>query len=173
MQGAEPQTDQEVKFSNRVYLEQGFPERKRDALLAKGYKRLKISPYGDSGASYYWVKIRYNESKEHAFFCYLIEAELMKYTKKIEMNVNYGPDVVFEHNGKKYCFDVETGKNLHKHPEALENKFRRYKDTYAISYILITDKSLKYKYSKYGVVVTRGKLREILSQLFLNAPSPS
>ena len=151
-------------------MENALPAKKQEALFAKGYRRLKISPFGDSGSSFYWVMTRYNESKEHAFFCYLIEAELKNYVKKVEMNVNYGPDIVFEHKGKKYCFDVETGKNIHKHPEALENKFERYKREHEISYILVTDKSLKYTYAKYGTVVTRGKLREILSKLFLNAP---
>jgi hypothetical protein len=167
---AKPDFLKELK--DKFYLEKTLPMKQQEALFAKGYKRLKISPFGDSGASYYWVMTRYNESKEHAFFCYLIEAELKKYEKKVEMNVNNDPDIVFGHNGKKYCFDVETGKNWYKHPEALENKFLRYKKEHEISYILITDKSLKYKYAKYGTVVTRGKLREILSKLILNAPGP-
>lgn len=158
------------ELDGKFYMEKKLPAQQRELLFAKGYKRLKISPYGNSGATFYWVSTRYNESKEHAFFCYLIEAELKKYIKKVDMNVNNGPDIVFEHKGKRYCFDVETGKNRLKHPEALESKFRRYKKQHEVSYILITNKSLKYKYSKYGVVVTRGKLREILSQLFLNAP---
>jgi len=157
-------------LDGKFYKENSLPAKKQEALFAKGYRRLKISPFGDSGAAFYWVRTRYNESKEHAFFCYLIEAELQKYTKKIEMNVNYGPDIVFEHKGKKYCFDVETGKNIHKHPEALESKFLRYKKEHEISFILVTDKSLKYTYAKYGTVVTRGKLRETLSKLFLNTP---
>ena len=121
------QTSGQTGFAQRterqILLGEKYSLKQQEALFAKGYKRLKISPYGDSGASYYWVMARYNESKEHAFFCYLIEAELKKYGKRVEMNVNNGPDIVFEHNRKKYCFDVETGKNYHRHPEALENKF--------------------------------------------------
>ena len=165
---AKPDLLKELK--GKFYLEKTLPAKQQEALFAKGYNRLKISPYGDSGASYYWVMARYNESKEHAFFCYLIEAELKKYGKKVEMNVNNGPDIVFEHERKKYCFDVETGKNYHRHPEALENKFMRYKKEHEISFILVTKKSMKYKYAKYGTVVTRGKLREILAKLFLNSP---
>ena len=165
---AKPNLLEELK--GKFYLEKTLPAKQQEALFAKGYNRLKISPYGDSGASYYWVMARYNESKEHAFFCYLIEAELKKYGKRVEMNVNNGPDIVFEHDRKKYCFDVETGKNYHRHPEALENKFMRYKKEHEISFILVTKKTMKYKYAKYGTVVTRGKLREILAKLFLDSP---
>src|SRR5271157_5115298 len=96
---AKPDLLKELK--DKFYLEKTLPMKQQETLFAKGYKRLKISPFGDSGASYYWVMTRYNESKEHAFFCYLIEAELKKYGKKVEMNVNNGPDIVFGHNGKK------------------------------------------------------------------------
>ncbi len=159
-----------TELKGKFYLEKGLSAKQQEALFAKGYKRLKVSPFGDTGAAYYWVRTRYNESKEHAFFCYLIETELKRHNKKVEMNVTYGPDIVFKHKDKEYCFDVETGKNLRKHPETVENKFMRYKKQYSTSFILITDKSLKYKYSRYGTVVTRSKLREILRQLLLNSP---
>lgn len=158
--------EQTKRLKDKFYLEKGLPIEKRDKLLARGYKRLKISPFGDSGAAYYWVKTRYNESKEHAFFCYLIEAELKKHgIKKVEMNISSGPDVVFERNGKSYCFDVETGKNMKKHSEMLEYKFAKYKREYDESYIFVIKKSLKYKYSKHGKVVTRSTLRKIISKI--------
>ncbi len=155
-----------IKFSSRVYLEQGFPERKRDALLARGYKRLKISPFGDTGAAYYWIKTRYNEGKEHAFFCYLIESELKKHVKKIRLNVNNGPDLVFEYKKKMYCFDVETGKKLQRSPVSVDWKYSKYQKEYDQIFILVTRKSLKYKYTKYGAVITRGKLKDTIAAIF-------
>ena len=112
------------------------------------------------------MKCRYNEGKEHAFFCYLIEAELKKYIKKIELNVTYGPDLVFEYNGKKYCFDVETGKKLERSRMAVEWKYSKFEKEYDEIYILVTRKALRYKYSRYGTVITRGKLNSVISTIF-------
>ena len=147
------------------YLEKVLKNEEREKLLAEGYKRLKISPFGDSGAAYYWIKTRYNESKEHAFFCYLIKTELEKQGIEAELKVNNGPDVVFEYRGKNFCFDVETGENLKKHPGFVGKKFSRYKKEYDGNYILVTNKKLKYKYSKHGKVVTRSMLRKTISEI--------
>lgn len=149
------------------YLEKDLGSKDLDALLNKRFKRLKISPYGDSGAAYYWVRTRYNEGKEHAFFCYLIESELKKYIKEIKLNVNYGPDLEFEYKKKKYCFDVETGKKLERSKVSVDWKYSKYKREYDKIFILVTRKSLKYKYSRYGTVLTRGKLKETISNIFV------
>lgn len=172
IQKAEEETEEveepekEFTFSKNFYLERKLNHKEKEALFAQEYKRLKISPYGDSGASYYWVKTRYNESKEHAFFCYLIEKELRKYTKRIELFVNSGPDVIARHTGKVYAFDVETGKNLIRKPEATKDKFERYAEEYYHSYIFVTNKSLKHKYRKMGTVITRSTFRKIISEIF-------
>lgn len=155
-----------IHHYNRLYLEKELSQKEKDRLLARGYSRLKISPFGDSGAAYYWVRRRYNESKEHAFFCYILEMELKKYVQKVKLNVNNGPDAVVEYEGKKYCFDVETGKSLSRHQKFLKKKFDYYKKEFAQSYILVTKKSLKFKYMKYGTVITRGKLKKTIAKIF-------
>ena len=152
-------------LEGNLYLEKDLPKAKQELLLGKGYKRLKISPFGTSGAAYYWVKTRYNESKEHGFFCYLIEAELKRYIKKVTLNVNSGPDVVFQHKSKSYCFDVETGENKTRNPAYLKRKFTHYQKQYAQSFILVTNKKLKYSYNKYGTVVTRSTFREAIANI--------
>lgn len=162
----EPIQPKESIENENLILERGLSAQRREELFAKGFKRLKTSPFGKSGAGYYWVNPRYNESKEHAFFCFLIEVELKKYNIKPETNTTYGPDIEFEHKGKRYCFDVETGKNLTRHPDELEAKFSRYKVGYAISFIFITDRKFKYKYSKFGTVVTRSTVKETIAKLF-------
>ena len=155
-----------VVVENKLYAEKTLPWARREFLFAKGYKRLKISPYGASGAAYYWVQPRYNESKEHAFFCYLIQAEVQRYTKKLELHVTGGPDVVFSHAGKEYCFDVETGSNAVRNPVMLKRKFARYREKYARSFVLVTSKKLKYRYAKYGEVVTRSTLKKTIHSVF-------
>jgi hypothetical protein len=157
---------EEFTFKKNFYLERKIKHGQKEALFAQGYKRLKISPYGDSGAAYYWVKTRYNESKEHAFFCYLIEKELRKHTKEVDLFINNGPDVVIRHHGNAFAFDVETGKNLNRKPEDTRIKFERYRDGYFRSYIFVTNKALKRKYKKMGIVVTRSTLKNVIKAIF-------
>lgn len=149
-----------------LYLEKNVNAKDMDILLNNKFKRIKISPFGDTGAAYYWVKTRYNEGKEHAFFCYLIESELKKHIRSVRMNVNNGPDVEFEYKKKKYCFDVETGKKLERSKVSVDWKYSKYQKEYDQIFILVTRKSLKYKYARYGVVLTRGKLKEVISTIF-------
>jgi len=156
----------EYDLSANLHLNSKLNEEQRGKLFAQRYDLVKISPFGTSGAAYYWVNTRYNESKEHAFFCYLLEAELKKYVGKVEVNVRRGPDLVVEHKGKRYCFDVETGKSLTRQPEWLKKKFAYYQKEYDKSFILVTKRTMKYKYTKYGIVITRGKIRETLRNLF-------
>jgi hypothetical protein len=161
----EPQREQLI-FNKNFYLERKLNHGQKEALFAQGYKRLKISSYGDSGAAYYWVKTRYNESKEHAFFCYLIEKELRKHTKEVDLFINNGPDVIIRHHGNAFAFDVETGKNLNRKPEDTRIKFERYRDGYFRSYIFVTNKALKRKYKKMGIVVTRSTLKNVIKAIF-------
>ena len=158
--------EKEYELSGNLHLSSSLTNRQRNELYTLGYNVIKISPFGTSGAAIYWVKTRHNESKEHAFFCYILEAELRKYTDDIRMNATSGPDLVANWKGKQFCFDVETGKSLSRQPDWLESKFAFYQREYDRSFILITKRTLKYKYSHYGDVITRGKIKETLRQLF-------
>jgi len=158
--------EKEYELSGNLHLSSSLTNRQRNELYTLGYNVIKISPFGTSGAAIYWVKTRHNESKEHAFFCYILEAELRKYTDDIRMNATSGPDLVVNWKGKQFCFDVETGKSLSRQPDWLESKFAFYQREYDRSFILITKRTLKYKYSHYGDVITRGKIKETLRQLF-------
>ena len=158
--------EKEYELSGNLHLSSSLTNRQRNELYTLGYNVIKISPFGTSGAAIYWVKTRHNESKEHAFFCYILEAELRKYTDDIRMNATSGPDLVANWKGKQFCFDVETGKSLSRQPDWLESKFAYYQREYDRSFILVTKRTLKYKYSRYGDVITRGKIKETLRQLF-------
>ena len=152
--------------SEDFYVDADLTHRMREKLAAKHYKRLKTSPFGDSGAAFYWVQTRYNESKEHAFFCYLIEGLVKEMADRVRLHVNSGPDVEFEHGGRNYCFDVETGKNIARGKGKLERKFLRYKEDFFKSFVFVTNKRLKYRYAKYAQVVTRATLKETLDAIF-------
>jgi len=149
-----------------LFLEKGLSKKQRDELMSRDFKRLKISPFGDTGAAFYWVKTHWHESKEHAFFCNIIEAELKKYTKDVQVNIFDSPDVQFGFRHHGYCFEIETGEILKRDVEYLARKFRQLEKDFAKVYILVTNKKLKYKYTKYGEVVTRGTLRKTIRQFF-------
>lgn len=154
------------RLTRKFYEEKQLSHKQKERLFARGFKRLKISPFGDSGAAYYWITTRHNESKEHAFFCYLIEQELKKHSSNVVTHTTQGPDVKVEHNGKQYCFDVETGKSLSRQPKFLEHKFSNYERDYDESFILVTNKKLKYAYKKYGKVITRATLKKTIARIF-------
>ncbi len=162
----EEEEKKEFDLSGNLFLSSSLTERQKGKLYTLGYNVIKTSPFGTSGAAHYWVKTRHNESKEHAFFCYILETELRKYTDDIRMNATSGPDLVANWKGKQFCFDVETGKSLSRQPDWLESKFAFYQREYDRSFILVTKRGLKYKYSHYGDVITRGKIKETLRQLF-------
>ncbi|MBU1197645.1 IS630 family transposase [Candidatus Micrarchaeota archaeon] len=155
--------------------EKGLSKRQKDHLLSEEYSRIKVSPFGDSGAAFYWVKPRWPESKEHAFFCYLIEGLAKKHdAEDITLNVNDGPDIVFEHDKSTYAIEVETGGNLRRNEKYLQKKFYLNERHYDHSFVFVTSKKLKYKYGKYAHVITRGTLKKTLKQIFnKNKQTPS
>jgi len=151
-------------LTRNVYPEVLVKPGQTGVLLAEGYQRIKISPDGRSGAEYYWVKPRFNEGLEHAFFCYTVEDEVKNFTKEVQLHTSDGPDVVFTINDKRFAIDVETGSNEKRNPIMLRKRFNNYREWYHQFFILVTRKKLKYRYAKYGPVVTRATFRETIKK---------
>ena len=80
-----------ARLSSDLYLESKLSLKDKDRLFAAGFRRLKVSPFGEGGAAYYLVNKRWNESAEHAFFCYLIESELSVEIRTLRKN---GPEEI-------------------------------------------------------------------------------
>lgn len=153
-------------FQKDFYKESKLTRQEKEGLYSAGFKRLKISPDGRSGAAYYWVHKRYNESKEHAFFCYLIAAELKKKRiRNVRLNVSDGPDIVFTFKRKKYCFEVETGSNLVRDAVYVFKKFAFNKQDFHKCFVFVTKKKFKYRYSKMADLVTRATLKKTIADL--------
>ena len=100
----------------------------------------------------------------------MVEAEVRKYASEVALHVSDGPDVVFRYQEKEYAIDVETGSNEARNPLMLKQKFKRYEERYYRSFILVTNKKLKYRYSKYGTVLTRSTFRSVLHDALLSNP---
>ncbi len=150
----------------KLYLESELTVEERETLFAHDYRRLKISPNGKSGSSFYWVLKRWNESKEHAFFCYLIQNKLQKRGRDVVLHETDGPDVEFVWKWRKYCIEVETGSNLERNPDYVARKFEEKNDEFDECFVFVTKKKLKYPYSKYAKVVTRATLDQTLERIF-------
>ncbi len=142
----------------------------REQLFAKGYQKLKTSPFGNAGSRWYWVKPRGNERKDHAFFCYFIR-DMIEDIEGIEVGLNElrGADVVFGWKGKTYAIDVETGTNMEKHKSYLVERYSEgssYMGPYDVMFIFVTSKMLKRKYARFGNVITRGTFRKVMGEVF-------
>jgi hypothetical protein len=91
--------------------------------------------------------------------------------KNITLNINSGPDIEFERKHVRYCIDVETGKKLQRDPEEVDWKYSKYKRRYERILIFVTRRKLKNRYSNYGEVFARGKLKDTIAALFTQAQS--
>ena len=90
------------------------------------------------------------------------------------MSTNGPGDVSAMINGKRIAFEIETGENFRNYTkeEHLE-KFDRVKQTFSDFYIVVTDYDKKYKYEKFGKVITRTEIEETINKLTSNSPAPA
>jgi len=164
---AETKRKREEKMQHEYHLDSDLWQQEREKLAANGYEKVKISPYGDTGASWYWVKKRDKESPVHSFFVYLVRDMVEKQLgDKIDLDRWHGADVVFDWNGLAYAIDIETGSILERNPEYLAQRYAKYRKYYNAVYILVTNKALKKNYSKYGTVITRATMKKAVERIF-------
>ena len=139
-----------------------FSEEQRKELAALGYEELKTSAYGKGGPTHFHVKKSGNESAIHAFLCKLVALEAQKQGLDWEMDYTVGPDVTIMGNGKKLVVEVETGSAEERGKQAKE-KFEEVKKKYGENYvILIVDRALRNRYKKYGRVITRQEMGDVV-----------
>jgi len=112
------------------------------------------------------VRKRYNESKEHAFFCFLIRDLIRAHDTTAFLNVNKGADIEFFLDNKCYGIDIETGSILGRNPVYLARRYAEYRKWYAQCFIFVTKKKLKGAYAKYGHVLTRATVRKEIEGIF-------
>jgi hypothetical protein len=159
--------EREEELKHEYHLDKDVLPQERKKMEEDGYERVKISPYGDTGASWYWVKKRDRESSIHSFFVYLIRDMVKKKLKDdIDLDRWHGADVVFDWNGMAYAFDVETGSIQERNPTYLAQRYVKYRKYYNKVFIFVTNKSLKKVYAQYGTVITRAMLKKAIERLF-------
>ncbi|MBU0591945.1 MAG: DUF87 domain-containing protein [Candidatus Micrarchaeota archaeon] len=162
-----------ISLKKGLYLESDLTEKECNYLLSHGYVLHKSRLEQSGGSSRYVLKIRHNESPEHAFLCQKT-VELLKKNKafrKIEMSTMGPGDVSAEIKGKRIAFEIETGENFRAYSkEEHEEKFDRVRKSFDDFYIIVTDYDKKYKYEKFGNVITRTEIEATINQLTGNSP---
>jgi len=148
------------------YRDSDLSHRQKEDLYSRGYRKLKISAFGNSGSAYYWVKKKSREGIEHSFFCYLIRDLIKAYGAEVEMNDIRGPDLAFQVDGRWHCIDIETGSNIVRNPAYLERRYAEYGKLFGKCYIFVTSKKLKRAYGRYATVATRTTIRGIVESIF-------
>ncbi|MBI5227180.1 DUF87 domain-containing protein [Candidatus Micrarchaeota archaeon] len=164
-----------ISLKKGIYLEKDLTEKKCNYLLSHGFILHKDRLEQAGGSPRHILKIRNNESPEHAFLCQKTYELLKKQKqfKKIEMSTNSPGDVSAEINGRRIAFEIETGENFRAYnKEEHEEKFDRVRQKFDEFYIIVTDYDKKYKYEKFGNVITRTEIEDTINKLTGNSPRP-
>lgn len=132
-------------------------------LKGKGYV-LTIQKGMSQRRETYWVKVRENETVQHAFLVFDIANYLKKFTDKINLYETKKPDIVFELNNKQYAIEIETGKMNEK--KRLKEKIEILNNDYGNNwFFVVTDRNLIPKYKQFGKVLDKRYLSNYLKNL--------
>jgi hypothetical protein len=131
-------------------------------LISKKYQVIERASITSKKVEKYLVKPRYNESIGHCFLVYDIANYLENKVDNLEIFVANKPDIVFKMNDKKIALEIETGKLLKNNRKQFENKIELLKKNYDTWFIVVTDRNLVTKYSRYGETIDK---RYIVSKL--------
>jgi hypothetical protein len=117
----------------------------------------------NSGPHTYYVKQRHPESLEHTLLVGLILEEIKKYTDKVCTKRTKEPDIIFENKaGQEIALEVETGIDLKKHRDRIDEKFQEVRKKYGErAYIILTDNNLVNSYARYD---TKTLLRKDITE---------
>ena len=133
-------------------------------LVANGYGNYETKMSKDSPSIEYVVKVRHNEGKEHAFLCWLTESLLSGKGMKPKMASIYGPDIEVELNGKKMCFEIETGTWL-KYMD-IESRFAEKKRSYDEVYLVVPNERVGRTYQALCTkIITKAELEGFIDRL--------
>ena len=151
-----------------LYMYKEIPESYAISLMLNdGYQRIWQNPFGSGGRKEYFVKVRTNESPEHAFFVRIVEQQVRLYTNDLTINDTDGPDIVFNSPAGVVAVEVETGARKQSRSD-LESRFRVLSEDYPIVLVLVTDKYMKRHYEQYSNTITRTEIREKIKSYFGN-----
>ena len=132
-------------------------------LTSKGYQISEHKSFLLKKQQKYLIRPRFNEGLGHCFMIHDIKNYLERKRIKVETPTTKKPDIIFEHNGKTFAIEVETGvciTNMKKFREKLEVL----KD-YGSWFFVVTVKKHITKYREYGKVIDPRFLKSSLDNI--------
>jgi len=162
------ETKIDVNLSKGFYIVNDVTAKQREALRKEGYVLHKSRLLPSGGSSYFLVKKQGKESAEHALLAWYIADEIQKRGGKPVVSATVNPDVFVTFKGKKYCFEVETGRHLSSHgSEFVRNKIEKLKNDFDAVVVVVTDRSQRGRYARITEVptITRTQVPQIVNEL--------
>lgn len=158
-----------IDVSRGFYLKNELNEEQKTKLRKSGYVLWRSLGLNDRGTYWFYVKTSGNESPEHALLSWLVAEEIRKNGGEATVRPTVEADVFFERDGKKICFEIETGTVLNSRGiPYLQEKIAKRKQEYDKVVIVVTDRLLKSKYKTITdtETITRTEVTETVKNLF-------
>jgi len=163
-----------LNLNKPYYLKSKLTLEEGNYLVNHGYELSMNVPIGGVKGSMYYVKKNGTESLGHIFLVHNIVNEIKKYTKKVEVYQEAGPDIVFKNKKKEeIAIEVETGINFENHKKRLQEKIfnldKKFKGKW---HLVLTDARYKQKYKIYRKeMLTRKDIPRLIKAYFQTSKS--
>jgi conjugal transfer ATP-binding protein TraC len=135
----------------------------RKYLTDCGYKISKHKSMMSNKFETYMLRPRFNESEGHFFTIYDIKSFLETRGIKVELFATKKPDIVFQHKGKTFAIEVETGTGI-ADKKKFEEKLKILGNYSNWSFVVLMKKHLV-KYKEYGKVIDPRFLKSSLNKM--------
>ena len=158
-----------IDLTKGYYVVSRLSDGQKQVLRDNGYELIKGRLSKAGGSTYYLVKTQSNESPDHALLSWFIAETIKKHGGKPKVAATVEADVSVEVNGKKICFEVETGSVLASHgTDYVENKFAWRMKEYDEVIVVVTNRLLKKKYENisHAQVITRAEIPDRIAAIF-------
>lgn len=156
-----------LNLTKKVHLKGDLTRWQIDILLKEGFKEVREPGLGAGRGYMYLIKNETGELDQHFIMWNLIYEEIRKRTDKVNYYLTREPDIVFEAKGGRMVgFEVES---TIKTESRLMEKLRVLKN-YSEWYFIVTQKTDKAYYQKYGPTLTR---MDVLSKIEELLPTPN
>jgi len=147
-----------------LYLRSELSEQDVGNLVANGYGLYETRISTKHPKIEYLVKVRPNESEEHAFLCWWTESLLVKRGIRPKLVAARGPDLEIKWKGKLICFEVETGKRFRymKRTE-MAARFSERGRQYAEVYLIVPSERIGRTYRDFcSNIITKAELEHFI-----------
>lgn len=166
----EPKTKKIIKIDLKkgLYIDDDLPGKTAAKLLNNGYEYYQTRITSDDPYIFYLVKVRQNESVEHAFLCWYTLSLIRKNKVKAKMNTTRDPDILVEFKGKRICFEIETGKRLNKmSKKEMKHRFKQKSEDFDNVYLVVSNERVGRRYmSVCNKFITKAELKDLINSLF-------